>query len=61
MDVLPDAFPSFESGSLRSVKHKERKKGQRKHAGETEKQRTKLRILAMGGRICPTRCVEEPY
>lgn len=33
MYVLPDAFPSFEGRSLRSIKHKERKKGQREHAG----------------------------
>ena len=61
MCVLPDAFPSFESRSLRSVKHEERKKGQREHAGETEEQRTKLRILAVGGRICPSCRVKEPY
>ena len=61
MDVLPYAFPSLESRSLRSIKHEERKKGQREHAGETEEKCTKFRVLAMGGRICPSCCVEEPY
>jgi hypothetical protein len=49
MDVLPDALPSLEVRSLRPIKDKERKKGQREHPGETEEKRAELWILAMGG------------
>jgi len=61
MDVLPDAFPSLEGRSLGSIKHKERKKGQREHTGETKEKCAELWILAMGGRVCPSCRVKEPY
>jgi len=61
MDVLADAFPSLEIRSLRSIKNKQWKKGQREHPGESEEKRAELWILAVGGRACPSCCVEEPY
>jgi len=61
MDVLSDAFPSLEVRPLGAIKHEERKKGQREHSGETEEKRAELWVLAMGGRVCPSCCVEEPY
>jgi len=61
MDVLSNAFPSLEGSSLGSIKHKERKKGQREHAGETKEKCAELWILAVGRRVCPSCCVKEPY
>jgi hypothetical protein len=61
MDVFHDALPSLEVRSLRSVEHKERKKGQREQPGESKEKRAELWILAVGGRVCPPCCVEEPY
>jgi hypothetical protein len=61
MDVLPDAFPSLEGRSLRSIEHKEREEGQREHPGETEEKCAELWILAVGGRVGPSCCVKEPY
>ena len=61
MGALPDALPSLEVGSLRSIEHEEWKQGQREHAGETEEKRAELWVLAVVGRVCPSCCVEEPY
>ena len=61
MDFLPDTLPSLEGRPFGSIKHKEREKGQCEHPGETEEKRSKLWILAVGGRVCPSCCVKEPY
>ena len=61
MNVLPNVFPSLEGRSLRSIKQKEREKGQCEHLGETEEKRSKLWIPAVRGRVCPSCCVKEPY
>lgn len=61
MSALPNAFPSFKVRSLTSIKNEERKKGQREHPGKTEEKCAELWILAVGGRVCPSCRVEEPY
>ena len=60
MDVFCDALPSLEVRPIRSIKHEERKKGQREHASETKEKHAKLRVLVIVGRVCQTCCVEEP-
>ena len=61
MKVLPNTSPTLEGRSLRSIKQNEREKGQCEHPGETEEKRSKLWILAVGGRVCPSCCMKEPY
>ena len=55
-------FPLLKSGRSgpASIKHEERKKGQREHASETKEKHAELRVLVIVGRVCQTCCVEEP-
>ena len=61
MSALSNTQPSFEVRPFRSIEHEEGKQGQREHAGETEEKCAELWVLAVVGRVCPSRCVEKPY